>query len=860
MTIAVVVVAPRAVIETAAEWTRRGLVGNSLWVCTDDFAGVDPDAPNAISATALGFGHDPTPGPLPLQLAGMGPLDEVRVVWVRFPESTEGRILGQFAALLRELLPHDTTHWIDVVVPRRRTDEDVPPLAGEWVQFRVHPSDRPAPDVPDAGWDREIAAPLHTALALAGILGGIATDLPWARLDAGRYHVVRVFSRLVDGGLRASAEAHVFVGSIMPRTHAAEQHTAHFLPASQGGLEIVREAGDWLLDADGAALCYRPPEPSQMAGHPRMSLRRHLLVVTRFLPIGALTLLGLAPDPDAEAGNVLEFEDLGYNIGPRIRVSEHSSGVPDFREAEERVLTEAAAALEAERGAGSYAAPSTIWQSLARLSTALVDGGGFTAENWDESRLLSHGRQVSVPVERVVLGEQEEVDSPVPELAGATSTAVAAIALHRARRPLDGPIHAQPDISGVTATAMALARSACAEDTAELSAQLETLGPEPSLTGRESLLERVHGNVLGDLIRSRLDVERWARFARRRPDGETPVWPANSTLVRACRTLLIVPVLFGVVWWLWHDRIGTALGLTVTLGSGLIAIGALLVVLAMLALYLLFQAWAAFNERGSRRLELMSLWLGRALRAAAAHRMQEDTERVAGAWCRLLSRVPAADTAEGPETLSSEAESAPMSMRIGHPRFSREQMDRWLADAAAAPGWRLACLQDVISRFSGVSTGRAVAWLAEDDALPGGRLSDLAAGLDEELAAWRSTASSSTADAVRRQMAEHADSVDVVRNPHLPMESTTVDEFLAEPVPSDDDRDEWPDDPGHSWVVRSDSAVRVGRPVLRISPVLCAGAVRIQTIEQDRDVDAPGSTTDPLAEDDPGVGWAQGIR
>lgn len=829
MTIATVVIAPQSVIETAVAWSARGLVADSLWISSDVLDEVDPDAPNAISVKVLQFDHAPVDDTLALQLAGLEALDEARVVWVRLSDDSSARTLGDLAVQLRELLPHDTTHWIDVVVPRRRTDEAFAPLAGEWVQFRVHPSDRSAPDVTDAGWDLGLAVPLHVTLALAGILGGTTTDLPWARLSAARYHIVRVFSRLVDGGLEARRASREFLGSVLPVTHAALQHGSRYLAADpKTADEIVSQTEGWLTTQEASGLRYEPPAQGELAPAPRgVSRWRHVVGFARFLPTGTMVLLGLRPEPDAQVGNTLEFDDLGYHIGPEVRVVKRTSGIPDFAALEARAASEAANELARARGREGGRPPIGVWERLARVSAALVDGGtGFPA-GWDTAIVTSHGRQLSLAPESVFLGAPESVASPVPELARARNNAVASAALSEARRAVRDPVRAYADTSRVVATAARLAGEANALNRTDLSAQLADLGSLRTQARRASLLERVHGVVLGGLIRSRLDAERWARFAVAGPPGEAPTWGrAGVRLSRVLWIIIGVLVAVAICWTIWHEDIDSALNTTIGLGLGLAIVATVLIASVLVVLYLLFRSWRAFMEQGRRRLELMALWLDQAVKAQGSHAELENTERVAGFWVDLLSEIPEQGVLDQSEVVGVEAELAPMSFRIGHPRFQQSQLEQWLADAGAQPGWRLSCVQSVIGDFAGVPPERALAWLSEDQGLPSGRLDALLRQLSELQASWRDAVLPQVASKVMSHMIENADSLDVVRHPKLPLQQTDVRTFFGELTPSDDDLDDWPDDAGHSWVIASGSGSV--DPQLVGTAVLCAGRIRIQ--------------------------------
>lgn len=833
MTIAVVVVAEQGLTMTAQRWAQLGLVGDSLWIDSDSFTGVDPDRPNDLRVRVLRLDQQPVDSTLALQLSGLGPLDEARVVWVRQCGDEGGAALGELAAHLRELLPHDTTHWMDVLVPRTRTDADDAPLPGEWVQFRIDPSDRPAPDVTDAGWDLGLAVPLHVTLALAGILGGVSTDVPWARLGADHRHVVRAFSRLVDGGLEVQRRANHFLGSVLPATHAAQQHPGQFLPASPEEADrLIDRALAWSLAHSDGALSYSAQETSVLGGHPRVTLGAHLLQFLRFIPVGLMTLLRIRPEPNAVVAHVLEFDDLGYSIGPEVPVIAWTSGVPDFQELEARAAAEAAEAL-AQASLEDSAAPAIgVWEPLARLVTSLVDGGPVEPAGWDTRAATSHGIRVSIAPGRVIIGDPEDAKRSVPELASAANTRVARAAIDEARREQPPPLRAQADISGVTAYATRLARAAVAQDGALLDGQLSRLGSIPMPRTQASLLERLHGAVLGGLIRARLDAQRWEELATTPPPLAPPSWTLICARHRRWATAVCaVILLLMAVWWLWHDDIASVTGFDLPAGMGMLALGVLLGGCLILALYLLFRSWAAFMERGRRRLEVMVIWLDRALRARRRCAAQADRERQTRQWMNLLSRVPGQRASGDEVSPDFTVDSAPMSMGLGHPEFLPAQMDRWLADAAARPGWRLEALQGVAGRFSGLSADRALGWLASDPGFTGGRLDRLAADLERLQDGWRDAACRRVTPEIVGDLLRGTDTVLVDRDPSLPVLHVGLDAFLGELVPADDDRDEWPDDDTHSWIIESTASSGPSQVALRASPALCAARIRIQVMD-----------------------------
>lgn len=824
MTTAVVVVAPTSTIDLAVAWGRRGLVADSLWVSSDELTGIDPDAPNAVQAARITFDREPVRGPLALQLAELGPLVEARVTWLRSSDATNEMLLEALDDLLRDLLPHDQMHWLDIVVPLRRTDEAVAPLAGEWVQFRIHPSDRPAPDVTDAGWDLGRAVPLHVTLALTGVLGGLVSRVPWAQINASENWIVRVFSRLVDGGLQARRAAGAFVFETLPSTHAAEQHREEFLAAGYTEAEgIVEDATRWLMEVDDYALSYRPPATSRFRGQPWLTEYAHLLNFWRFLPTGIMALFGLEPKPNAKVGHVLEFDDLGYNVGKPVKVVQWTSGIPDFAQLEMQAAQEAEQAIARLRAREGAQPAGAAWEPLVQVSSALVDGGGAVPAGWQPPARA--GRRLSVSPEWVVLSSSGSPESEVPELANAENPAVVADALREARRVWPQPLSHESDGTRVTQTARRLADDGNASDARSLATQLDLLGAAPTDVGHRSLLDRIHGRVLGGVVRSRLDAERWTAAATTSTEGGAPRW--QTVAMRYRSVWWGVNLLLGVLWWVWatfNEQINSALGWSLDPALGLVLIGVIHLLALVTMLYLFFRGWSVFMERGRRRLELMALWYDRAAQAWAAHGLMANTERVARSWTGILSGLLEPLTYRDRVSGDVEVEQAPLGLRVGHPRFKPVQLEGWLADVGAKPGWRLRNLMDVAGDFLACLPERAIDRLAQDLALPGGLLHRFGRELPELAQTWRSRAVTSVWDEVRALVAENAQHLEIVRSPGLLPEETTLTPFLAGITPTDDEGP-WPRD---YLVEEGFGDPKSPVPELVVSPALCTARIRIQ--------------------------------
>ncbi|MDR1441033.1 MAG: hypothetical protein LBJ02_01345 [Bifidobacteriaceae bacterium] len=828
MIVATVVIAPSDMVDTAIAWARRGLIADSLWLRAENLSGVDYDSPNAIMVTRLRYGAEPHEGPLALQLSGLESLDEARVAAVRSAGDTDAGRLEELADLLRELLPHDIIHWIDVVVPERRTDETVTPLAGAWVQFRIDPSDRPAPDRSDAGWDLGLAAPLHVTLALAGILGGTTTKLPWARLNASGYRVVRAFSRLVDGGTGLRQASRQFVHEFLPTTHGAVLHPHAFLAATAAHqTEAVEAASVWLANQENYALVYVPLPPTPFADSPRAGFGQHMRQCLRFVPVALRSLFTTRPNPARLGKRIMEGSDLGYHVGPETARSRRSAGIVDFGELEAQAIAESGRMATEARTRDGGRPPARVWDHLARVATALVDGGGGAPPKWPSPQ--RHGRRLTVPARAVSLGTYTRVSSPVPEIGAAVNSAVAAVALNEARRPGGPPIADGQSAPRARSAVALLAAQANQSDAHRLALQVAGLG---SVAPRHqpTLFDRVEGRLLGGMLRARLDAERWEQNLRTGGlGGEAPSWKHASAAARWTFWVVTVALALTAVWVWRHPAVVLVVtGFTIDQNGAYAILAALFVLLTLVVLYWLFRCWLSFMEMGRRRLELISLWLSRVVDARRRQSRLANAERIARGWFALLAGLLAEDPVVLEPTVGAEAEQAPMAMRIGRPRFTDDQMRQWLAQSGGAAGWRLAALQEMAGQASGAGSFGAVEWLTEDPGLSGGRIDSMLRDLGRLQSQWRATTVERMSAGMMSLMAANAGSISVVRNPALAPRDAAVGPFLDELTPPDDDRDDWPDDERHSWVVRSGDGSDPDRIQLVLSPALCAGRFRVQ--------------------------------
>ena len=221
---------------------------------------------------------------------------------------------------------------------------------------------------------------------------------------------------------------------------------------------------------------------------------------------------------------------------------------------------------------------------MCRVVTALIDGGQAVPDDWRVP--ISQERRLTLHPNQVLLGARETVASTVPELTLAENNSVAARALEEARRTHGDVMHADPDPTLVTVSAMRLAKEANETDAKLLGEQLAGLEPVAASDRPVSVLEKVHGAVLGGIIRSRLDAERWERAATSSPAGPAPDWWAVARRFRwFFAALLAVMSAVGFAWQYWHSDIVSALGISVGVAAGMVVLGVAFLLLLVVGVY-----------------------------------------------------------------------------------------------------------------------------------------------------------------------------------------------------------------------------------------------------------------------------------
>lgn len=830
MTIAVVVVCPSEMIDAAAGWGAAGLVADSFWLCSDNAGQIDQDHPNSLAAVRIIRGQKCDPAPLALSLHQLGKLDEVRVAWVRPPEDSYSESLKSLEQLLRELLPPDRIHWLDIVVPTRRTDRTTVPLPGQWVQLRVLPEDRSAPDVTDAGWDLGLDVALHAVLIAAGILGGTFHELPWAAMEATDRYEYRAFSRLLLGAKNTDHESRRFVEQTIPVSSAGSFFPHRYLELDdEASMTMVDNALRYIFDMESGALRYKDPEPSQFIPPPRLKVGQHLMAIWRFLGHCFRVILGIRPAPVTAAGSKFDFKDLGYNVG------ESATPVPvdwttkpaDFDVLDQQAAEEARRILEqCERDLHreNPIAPARTWRTLVRLATSLNDGGP-RPDGWDPPDI--HERKPVLAAHWVQPTPATPVSSNVPELKTARNAVIAASAANDARRRRHTSLAAPRDVTGVVATAQNLANEGNALDEQRLAEQLSGLDAA-AVTGPVSFLDRLSGQLIGAGLRARLDTERWSEFATAPTQLEASNWDVVERKFR--RRALIglaagagISAIWGVVAYFLRGLLPGWLSMPV----GFTLIAAILTLYVLWIVYVFFKNYSAYMERGRRRLELRRIWLNRACRAMRESVRLREPRRIHTLWIDLLASIfPHDNTRVEPPERSMPAR-PPYGTSIAVPVYTAKEMTKWLADEGAEVGWRYRALREIASSVLAIPPDDAIKQMVEDTGLKGGPLQEVWSQRNRQWDAYADLLRCGVAGDIAGRMVDSHDRAVTLLVPGAGQQSgATVVSFSREPWP--DTRD----DEGDLWPTQYDHSVHVGRgngpSGAHPNEDLCQMSVRIQ--------------------------------
>ena len=829
MTIAVVVVCSSDVRDSAVEWGGAGLVADSYWVSSVDAGLMDPDHPNMLEAHRIRPGAPGSSASLLASLANLGPLDEVRVAWIRRSEERLSDSLKSLESLLRQVLPPDQTTWMDVVVPTRRTDDTVVPLPGQWTQLRVVAEDRSAPDVTDAGWDLNLDVSLHATLAALGILGGTVGDLQWGGQSAADHYEMRAFSRVVLGALNTDAEVRRFIGRVIPEASAGTFFGHTYLECEpEQSVALVNDAVEHVLGLNSAALSYRDPTSSALATPPRLTVSEHIRLIVRFLGYCLPLLVGFRPRSKVVLSR-FNFKDLGHQVGDVKFTGPKGLKPADFDALDAHAATEAHVEIEKFTKELSRKPPSSsarAWRTLYQLSTAINDGGQ-APDGWDPPK--QHDRWPVVTGRWVRPDALSSVTSTVAELAGARSPVVASAAVNDARRPRNPSLSAPTDHTGSVATAKVLVDEGNARDLGRLGQQLDGLDVSP---GREptNLLDRLAGRVHGGGLRARLDGERWTEFATEPSPPDPLDWNvAERTFRRRILTGVGASIAMAAGWGAAAYFLRSSLPAWLTMPIGFIVIGVIGGLFVLGILYAFFRIYSAFMERGRRRLELRAIWLARALHAMEEAARLAPARRILGRWLDILAAIYPFDGQAGELPERVMPSKAPKGMTVGLPVYTDREMTKWLSEEGAEVGWRLRALEDMAANAFEEPAADALSRLVADNGLQGGPLYEM---WERRHSLWNDYATmlrqTSTADVAARMVDSDERSIAVVSpaSGSPPRSVMPLKIFRSEPWPAIEDDD------AAMWDGSRDFRVQASRHVsehgVQHNPDTCLLAVRLQ--------------------------------
>lgn len=834
MTVAVIVICPADIRESAVEWGGAGLIADSYWVSAADAALLDHDHPNALQVHRIAPGDTYLSAPLLVALSDLRSLDEVRVAWIRRSEEQLNDSMKSLEMLLRQALPSDKTRWLDVIAPTRRTDHTMVQLPGQWTQLRVIPEDRSAPDVTDAGWDLDLDVALHAALAALGILAGTFGNLPWGRTSAADHYDVRVFSRIVLGALNTDAEVRRFIGRTMPDASAGSFFPRSYLEVEpEQSVALVNDAIDHILALDSGALDYRDPPPSTLAPPPRLTAWEHLRLVFRFLGYCLPLLFGIRRRSTVVVSR-FNFTDAGYDIGTEKVLAPRGLKPADFDALDAHAAAEARKKLDEFEATLRRKPPASIastWRTLYQLTTSINDGGQ-TPDGWNPPE--QHKRRPVVAGRWVRPDPAGTVSSSIPELAGARSIAVAAAAVTEARRRRNPSLAALPNRTGSVATANELVTEGNSRDTERLSRQIDDLdvptGQQPS-----NFLDRLAGRLHGGSLRARLDAERWRKFATD-PSPKDPLdWNAAERKFRL-RTLIGLGATAGLtaVWAVVSYFARAHLPSWLSLPIGFATIGVVGGGFALWSFYAFYVVFTASMERGRRRLELRAAWLTRACRALEETARLAPARRIFGRWVDILAAIFPYDEQSGALPHRAMPSKAPKCMTVALPVYTDREMTKWLAEEGAEAGWRIRALEAMAANAFEEPAADALKRLVEDNGVKGGPLHDMWERRDTLWTDYAATLRHRSTGNVASRMVESGDRGVTVISPvsgrpgHTPLKSFGSEPW---PAPEDDDVRVWDE----SRDFRVYASLQRSEQEVRHNPDTCLLAVRLQLKRHDVD-------------------------
>lgn len=532
-----IIVGPGSLFELAESWSLAGLLGDFAWLDSEFLSGGIPNSEwQTITARVLELGRGSSEQRLMEYLSRLEGITSVLVLWIRAPEEEVAEGFGSVEWLMTRAFPHVTSRVrIDLINPTEMGELGVPTSRQGWEQFVIATQDHPEVDQADSGWlPVKDAVAIHTVGALAGILSG-ATMIVHSSPDRPP-RFVHAFSRHVGGGQRAHVAATSYFDDQLPNFDATDispQSFAHPLKSE----EMVDGCISWVQTAHGGVLSYETPVSD--SAHEKLLTRLNLRL----------------------AGWVVAFRQLVSSQPVDVvkqKQNQLESLIADHEEQLEQISSQ-----EGSRPA------STVWNSLLRLITSMVDGGsppvGFSRSEWVDQQLVLSPSMVDPEPEYRLHQYPEDFCEQFPQFQSNPPLAIAdsAIAevgslLQNAPEPL---ISVSKGVSFSKAVRTTNDSDASLRDQQkkELAEDWQLLMEEAerqSLTPPVRLVDRLYLGFLRDSLYSRLNGKRWQELA-------TAPWTVRTGGARA-RAAFLVSLGFVVsslglsLWPRFRDQINEA--------------------------------------------------------------------------------------------------------------------------------------------------------------------------------------------------------------------------------------------------------------------------------------------------------------
>ncbi len=709
------VIGPAALYPRVDAWSRAGLLAGFAWLDAEAVSeGPSPEQWQTVDARRLEPGLGGERQRLMDYLAHLESTKSVVALWLRSPDSDTLAGLASVEDFLQRVFPSITSRVrIDVINPDRVGQMFVPDTVQGWDQYVIATQDHPEVDQPDSGWTlAKDAVAVHTAAALAGVLGGTA-EIAASDANSGP-RFVHVFSRHVGGGRRARLAATRYVDEQLPTFDAADIAPQHFgrpLKPSQ----MVVDCVTWLETASDGALRYaRPPSVNcgkELASEVPVPLNGWQLALTQLVspePIEALTRKQTDLAEQAE----WQAQDL------------------------------------AEAAAKEGARPSAeVWRTVFRLVTGVVDGGappsGFQRPTWVGRELVLQPELVDpdpsyqacdYPRELLETYPPFQTRPPLPIGESAATEVTERLQTSPTLFEMDADLSRDAKLVDAVNTQDESIRDRQASQLSELWHKARGESETNPVSLPQRIVDRVFRDVLRDSLLARLDGERWHELAG------TPWAPDIGRARRQAVTLVLAGLVviagwtglfavFGdqIIGWSTQlvgrplpDALGYAFGWFIGVPLALWGVGGL-------AGAIRHQLLAAENCSRIRR-----CLTDRALIAYAEAGRLDHVTRIFGLWWTVFSQLHRS-TINEPPVETPEAPGVPASLQIAEPAIHVNFEPLMLAKASTEIGWRSATLTSLTSACLALYTDTdyedAVTELCTDLGLPEGALHRLARDL-----------------------------------------------------------------------------------------------------------------------------------